>query len=82
MKSKTTQARVSGTLDPIVRQFRLHWLSGKPQDITTRHPGSRMEAAAAAMNEAGIGAGALAALDYWEELPNNLISVTHSDDNG
>jgi hypothetical protein len=59
---------------PLVRQFRLHWRSGKPQDITTRHPGSRMEAAAAAMNEAGIGAGALGALDYWEELPNTEMN--------
>ena len=62
--------RAPCTVPPIVRHFRLHWLSGKPQDITTTHPGSRMEAAAAAMNEAGIGAGALGALDYWEELPN------------
>jgi hypothetical protein len=63
--------RNEDTVEPLVRHFRLHWLSGKPQDISTWHDGSRMEAAAAAMNEAGIGAGALGALDYWEELPND-----------
>ena len=42
------------------KTFRLHWLDGKKElvegpDIAT------------AMNNAGIGAGALPALDYWEE---------------
>ena len=70
MSKKNRNAAHRNTVEQLVRHFRLHWLSGKPQDITTTHPGSSMEAAAAAMNETGIGAGALGALDYWEELPN------------
>lgn len=65
------------TVEPLVRHFRLHWRSGKPQDIATRHTGSRTEAAAAAMYEAGIGWGAIRELDYWEELmtvPDRPIS--------
>ena len=51
-----------------VRHFRLHWKHGETQDIETEHTGNRMEACADAMNNAGIGGGALRALDYWEEL--------------
>jgi hypothetical protein len=51
-----------------VRRFRLHWKFGETQDIETKHTGTKMESCADAMNNAGIGAGALRALDYWEEL--------------
>jgi hypothetical protein len=57
---------------PILRSFRLHWLDGSTEDVETDSTTSREEACAAAMNQAGIGAGALAALDYWEELPHAL----------
>ena len=44
-------------------KFKLHWLSEKPQIVT----GDNI---ADAMNRAGIGKGALPALDYWEEVKN------------
>lgn len=55
----------------VVRRFRLHWKHGDVQEVTTENTGNRMEACAAAMNEAGIGGGALRALDYWEEIAPN-----------
>lgn len=44
------------------KKFRLHWLNGKHQDITGPD-------IVTAFHRAGIGRGALRALDYWEELP-------------
>lgn len=63
--------RTAGSLHGVVRRFRLHWKHGDVQEITTEHTGNRMEACADAMNEAGIGQGALRALDYWEEIAPN-----------
>lgn len=61
----------------VVRRFRLHWKHGDVQEVTTENTGNRLEACAAAMNEAGIGGGAIRALDYWEEIaPNDSSSAT------
>jgi hypothetical protein len=46
-----------------MKTFRLHWLGGKIEIIY----GDNI---ADAMNRAGIGNGALPALDYWEEVEN------------
>ena len=46
-----------------IKQFRFHWLGGD----TTDGPGMN---AADAMTRLGYGQGAMAALDYWETLPD------------
>ena len=43
------------------KKFRLHWKTGNPQIVT----GHSIEEAC---NNAGIGGGAIAALDYYEEV--------------
>ena len=45
-----------------VKRFRFHWRDG------IAHVGSGTDPAAA-LTQLGFGQGALAALDYWEELP-------------
>lgn len=67
---------------PIVRNFRLHWRSGKTKDITITHTGTLLEAATAALEEEAsrspdileeAGRWRKAPLpevpDYWEVLP-------------
>jgi hypothetical protein len=44
-----------------VKKFKLFWLGGKVQEVK----GTDI---ASAMNNAGIGQGALRALDYWQEV--------------
>lgn len=44
-----------------MKTYRLHWRNGIAEDIEGTSPED-------AFNRAGIGAGALSALDYWEEL--------------
>ncbi len=46
---------------PKTREFRLHWRDGKKEEIK----GSDI---ADAMRHAGIGGGAIRALDYYEEI--------------
>ncbi len=50
------------------RTFKLYWLAGKPEIVSGPDLGDQWETLASAMNNAGIGAGALRALDYWEEI--------------
>jgi hypothetical protein len=52
------------------RIFKLHWLDKTTEEISVScsKETSQMEACSMAMNMAGIGRGALAALDYWEEI--------------
>lgn len=53
---------------PAERTFILHWRAGKPATQTVKGTGEdQLKALANACNNAGIGRGALAALDYWEE---------------
>ena len=47
-------------------KFTLHWLSGKPEEVE----GSDL---ADACRKAGIGGGALAALNYYEEDGNRVL---------
>jgi len=54
-------------------KYRLHWLSGKPEDVEGDSPAN-------AMNRAGYGAGALPALDYYEELPNGTHGPKKTDE--
>lgn len=49
-----------GTSESEVKTFRLHWLDGTIEEIVGPTIG-------VAMNSAGIGGGAIRALDYWEE---------------
>ena len=49
------------------RTFRLHWLHGSTEDVTT-HEGTDNEAVADAFRKDGYGGGAVRALDYWEEI--------------
>lgn len=50
------------------RTFILHWKGGSPKTEEVSGSGNTiLEALANACNNAGIGKGALAALDYWEE---------------
>lgn len=56
---------------------RLHWKTGEVQDIPTVDTGDRFETTANAMNEAGIGNGALPALDRWQ-----VINIDEVKDNG
>lgn len=44
-----------------MRTFRLHWWDGKVEEVHGNN-------IADACMKAGIGAGALPALDYWEEI--------------
>lgn len=44
-----------------MKRYRLHWQNGIAEDVEGTSPED-------AFNRAGIGAGALSALDYWEEL--------------
>ena len=48
------------------RTFILHWRHGKAQEVKGSGE-TQLKALANACNNAGIGGGALAALDYWEE---------------
>ena len=50
------------------RTFRLHWLGGSTEDVTTTHEGTDNEVVADAFRKAGYGGGAIRALDYWEEI--------------
>ena len=54
----------------MLRKFKLHWLHGDTEEIEAKCDKTLTsdEACAMAMNQAGIGAGALQALDYWEEI--------------
>ena len=45
-----------------MKKFRFHWLSGKSED-------AEWPDVASAFKTLGYGGGAMAALDYWEELP-------------
>lgn len=51
-----------------IRIFRLYWLTGDTQEVSAPDVGSQHETLAIAMNNAGIGNGALRALDYWREI--------------
>lgn len=44
-----------------MKRYRLHWLDGKTEVVEGRDP-------ADAMNRRGYGAGAVRALDYYEEV--------------
>jgi len=57
-----------------LKTFKLNWRTGKPQFVT----GTDI---ADACNRAGIGAGALPALDYWENVPDvtDLIKVVETE---
>lgn len=46
----------------------LHWRDGSTQSLVGEGR-TRTEATANALNRAGIGNGALPALDYWEAVP-------------
>lgn len=50
------------------RKFKLHWLTGPDETISSEDTGNQRETLANAFSEAGYGAGALRALDYWEEV--------------
>ena len=53
---------------PQERTFILHWRAGKPAEQTVKGTGKdQLTALANACTNAGIGRGAIAALDYWEE---------------
>jgi hypothetical protein len=62
-----------------MRRFDLHWNDGTTQFVLTNCAGSKTEACAQAMNEAGIGRGALAALDYWEEAEDKWSPAVTGD---
>lgn len=49
-----------------MKKFKLHWLHGKTDTVEGLD-------IADAMNRAGIGNGALPALDHWEEVPLETI---------
>ncbi len=46
------------------KTYRFHWRSGEPDDGSGSNP-------ADALTRLGFGAGAIAALDYWELLPDS-----------
>lgn len=56
-----------------MRIFRLYWLTGEIDHVSFQDLGCQYETLAAAMNKAGIGGGALRALDYWEEVTNEQV---------
>ena len=60
------------------RTFRLYWRDGKTQDVSAEDQGSSNKTAAAAITAAGYGHGAMAALDYWEEIA--AVKSTAADD--
>ena len=55
-----------------MKRFRLHWLTGKPEDVE----GTDI---ADAVRCAGYGGGALGALDYWEELDSATNKQINAD---
>jgi hypothetical protein len=50
-----------------IRTFKLYWLTGDVEPIDGPDLGDQKDTLANAMNNAGIGQGALRALDYWKE---------------
>lgn len=57
----TSQVRIK------IRTFNLYWLTGDVEEVSNPDLGSQFDTLASAMNSAGIGGGALRALDYWKE---------------
>ncbi len=55
------------------RTFRLYWLTDDTQDVSFQDLGNQYDTLAAAMNNAGIGGGALRALDYWREITEDAL---------
>lgn len=51
-----------------IRTFELHWLHGEVQIVEAPDTGNQHETLANAMMLAGLGGGALRALDYWREV--------------
>ncbi len=49
------------------RTFNLYWLTGDVEKISGPDLGNQLDTLASAMNNAGIGNGALGALDYFRE---------------
>ncbi len=56
------EKRLAEASNKTVKRFRLHWRDGTAQDIE----GADIQQA---VNAAGIGNGAMFAMDYWEKLP-------------
>ena len=58
------------------KMFRFVWRDGK----TSEGPGagSGIQGASDAINRLGYGQGALAALDYWEEIPEKEDATCHT----
>ena len=52
----------------MIRKFKLHWLTGPDEIISSEDTGNQRETLANAFSEAGYGAGALRALDSWKEV--------------
>lgn len=50
------------------RKFKLHWVTGPDEIISSENTGSQWQTLTNAFSEAGYSAGALRALDYWEEV--------------
>lgn len=46
-----------------MRKFKLHWLDGKVEEVEG-------DSISDAFTNAGYGAGAMIALDWWEEIKN------------
>ena len=59
----------------IIRKFTLYWKHGETQEVTGPDLGFTTETLANAVNNAGIGGGALPALDYWEENKMSNIDI-------
>ena len=62
----------------MVREFRLYWLTGKEEVVSGPDLGDQKETLANAMSCAGIGNGALRALDYWEEIRETEEAINAS----
>ncbi len=54
------------------RKFKLHWLTGPDEIISSEDTGDQRETLANAFSEAEYGAGALRALDYWQEVAQDI----------
>lgn len=52
----------------IMRYFKLFWLTDEIQLIKGQKTNNQLNDLASAMNNVGIGNGALRALDYWKEI--------------
>lgn len=61
------------------RTFTLHWKHGEVQTVSAPDQGNQLDTLAQAMSNAGIGGGALPALDYWREVsnPSNAADLFH-----